>query len=242
MNGSSFLRLFIHTDKLDETEQHYWDTYINRREHLKREYPDGIPIKVLYPEGLNGAAVRHGSYYINPEGEYYVSIPDNPDCLLPGDRIIPIYWYLLFLDHGSYFRRTGDALHSFRQARRQFEAAYHGLSFNLAEEPSTVYVLKQCNSGNTIAFENYLSGEDPDGYLELIYADFGSDLDPLLLDRLDEDRSQLIFPRLIKRGLSALQQGARKEADLCFEELALLHREYRRFKPEIKPVHREWQG
>lgn len=240
MPTSSFLRLFIHTDKLDGSEQQYWETYINRREHLKREYPEGIPIKVLYPEGLNGASLRHGSYFINPDGEYFVSIPDNRDCLIPGNGNTPVYWYLLFLKHPNYFRNIAEALQSYRSARMRMEQAFRNLHFNLAEEPSTVAFLQKCAEKELHAFEHYLSGEDPAGYLELIYADFGTGLDPLLLDRLDEDRQRMIFPGMIERGLHALESGNRSEAERCFEEIILLEQQYRRsITPETAPAH-EW--
>jgi hypothetical protein len=223
----SFLRIFRNIDSLEASERNYWLTYIHKREHLKNEYPEGIPMKVLYPEGVFNVREKHGSYHIDESGRLYVSSIELEGCVIPGPDEVPIPWYLLFTGSERYFRRIEEALAALEENRRRVVGLVENLSFNLEKESSTVYFLQQCSGQELDAFAKYLGQEDRQGFVELNYGEVEFLIDPLLAARIEEDKRRLLFPRQITAALELIDVGRRNSANELFEEVCLIHRQIR---------------
>ncbi|MCK4906871.1 MAG: hypothetical protein KAS64_04945 [Spirochaetes bacterium] len=221
----SFLRIYRDIDTLEPDEKDYWTKYINKREHLKREYPEGIPMRVLYPEGAFNVREKHGSYYVDQDGKYFVSSLDIDGCMLPGPDEVPLSWYLLFTGSNSYFKRTGEALQVFGHNKNRIEYIVNNISFNLEKEKSTVYFLQQCDKQELNSFSKYLSQEDRRGFIELNYGEVEFLIDPLFADRIDKDKKKLIFPKQINKALDLIEKDERINANNLFEEVCLIHRQ-----------------
>jgi len=215
-------------ESLDPAEKKYWVTYINKREHLKREYPDGIPMKILYPDGIFNIREKHGSYHVDKLGRYFVSSLELDGCMLPGPDEVPLHWYLLFTGARKYFSRIGEALHDFDTTKNRIAHILENLSFNLEKEKSTVYFLQQCGKQELDSFGKYLAQEDMEGYIELNYGEVEFLIDPLFADRIEEDKKKLIFPRQVISALDLIERNERRQANELFEEVCLIHRQIRR--------------
>jgi len=223
MANYSFLRLFKKVETLDHEEKEYWIRYINKREHLKREYPEGIPMKIIYPDGIFNTREKHGSYHVDLEGNYYVASSELDGFILPGPQEVPLPWYLLFTGSDTYFRKTVDALSALECARERISRILKEKSFNLEREKATVYFLQQCNRRGLESFLRYLKEEEQDSFMELNYGEVEFLIDPLFADRIESDKKKLIFPRQIMVGLEALDKGQHEEANEAFEEVSLIH-------------------
>lgn len=223
----SFLRIYRAVETLEPAERKYWETYINKREHLKREYPEGIPMKVLYPEGLFNQQEKHGSYHVDEQGRQFVSSLELDGCMLPGPDEVPLSWYLLYTGANNYFRRIRSALSAFQGNRKRIERIIRECSFNLEKEKSTVYFLQQCGKQELEAFARYFSQEDREGFVELNYGEVEFLIDPLFADRIEEDKKKLLFPRQITSALELIDKDERASANDLFEEVCLIHRQIR---------------
>ena len=227
MANYSFLRLFKKVETLDPAEKEYWIRYINKREHLKREYPEGIPMKIIYPDGIFNTREKHGSYHVDLEGNYYVASSELDGFILPGPQEVPLPWYLLFTGSDRYFRKTVDALDALDSAWKRISRILREKSFNLDREKATVYFLQQCNRATLESFLKYLRDEEEDGFMELNYGEVEFLIDPLFADRIEADKKKLIFPRQIMAGLEALEEDRHKDANEAFEEITLIHSQIR---------------
>lgn len=227
MSSYSFLRLYKRVEDLEGAERDYWLKYINKREHLKREYPEGIPMKIIYPEGIFNTREKHGSYHVDLEGNYYVSSSDLDGFIVPGPQEVPLPWYLLFLEAKTYFRNTREALETLEMARNRITRLLKDTSFNLVTEKASVYFLQECNTAALDSFLQYLGEEEPSGFMELNYGEVAFLIDPIFADRIELDKKKLIFPGQIVHGLDALEKGDHARANDCFEEITIIHSQIR---------------
>ena len=227
MANYSFLRLFKKVETLEHAEKEYWIRYINKREHLKREYPEGIPMKIIYPDGIFNTREKHGSYHVDLEGNYYVASSELDGFILPGPQEVPLPWYLLFTGSKRYFRKSIEALDALDSAWKRISRILREKTFNLEQEKATVYFLQQCSRSALESFLKYLRDGEEDGFMELNYGEVEFLIDPLFADRIETDKKRLIFPRQIMAGLEALEQGRQKDANDAFEEISLIHSQIR---------------
>lgn len=234
MPTTSSLRLFRNLDSLDPDDREYWRGYIAKREHLKREYPQGIPMRILYPTGLFNARELHGAYTIDGSGRPFIASAEIAGTSLPGPREIPLSWYLLFAFADSYVAPLDVALASLERAGRMLGTILDSRRFDLVREESSVYFLQRCQPQDVAGLAAFLGSEDDLGFIELQYGDTGLACDPLIAARILEDKRTHLFPRQLAAALDALVDGNHALAEELFEEVCLIHR-YLRETPAREP-------
>ncbi|MDR2734387.1 MAG: hypothetical protein LBC99_07085 [Spirochaetota bacterium] len=224
MAHASSLRLYRNIESLDMPEREYWKAHVTKREHLKREYPHGIPMHVLFPSGIFDAKEFKGSYAIDGQGTIFIASPEIKATSMPGPQEIPFPWYLLFLESEHYLTGMGAALHSLERGCMMIKHALDQCRFSLIEEESVVYFLQHCQPGTIAGLASYLASEDDVGFVELCYSDLSLGADPIIAARILEDKRMLLFPRQILAGLTALLEGSQSIAEELLEEVCLIHR------------------
>ncbi|HPH01927.1 MAG TPA: hypothetical protein PK297_03100 [Spirochaetota bacterium] len=224
MPTTSSLRLFRAVDKLDPPEQAYWQGWINKREHLKREYPQGIPMRILFPTGLFSIRELHGAYCIGPDGRAWITSAGIEGCQIPGPREVPLPWYLLFAWTGDYVASLDEALASLERSGHLIRSILEHERFDLVREESCIYLLQHTLPSHIASLAAYLASEDDTGYIELAYGDTGLSCDPLISARILEDRRRHIFPRQIASALEYIAAGQHGPAEELLEEVCLIHR------------------
>lgn len=224
MSTTCSLRLFRAIDTLDPAERDYWQGWVNKREHLKREYPQGIPMRILFPAGIFSMRELHGAYCIGPDGRAWVTSASIEGCVIPGSREVPLPWYLLFAWTREYVASMDEALASLERAGNLIRAILEIQRFDLLREESCIYLLQHCRPPHIASLAAYLASEDGAGYIELVYGDTGLACDPLISGRILEDKRLHIFPRQIATALELLTAGQHLQAEELLEEVCLIHR------------------
>jgi hypothetical protein len=205
-------------------EKAYWKAHVTKREHLKREYPHGIPMHVLFPSGIFDVKEFKGSYAIDGHGKIFIASPEIKATSMPGPQEIPFPWYLLFLESEHYLIGMGAALRSLETGCHMIKQVLDQCRFNLIDEESIVYFLQHCQPTTVAGLASYLASEDDVGFVELCYSDLSLNADPLIAARILEDKRMLLFPRQIVSGLTALLEGNPGIAEDLLEEVCLIHR------------------
>lgn len=218
------LRLFRAVETLDPAERDYWQGWINKREHLKREYPQGIPMRILFPDGLFNMHELYGAYCIGLDGRAWITSNSIEGCSVPGSHEVPLPWYLLFAWTRSYLASMDEALASLERAGNLIRTILEEQRFNLLQEESSIYLLQHCQPPHLASLAAYLASEDGVGYIELVYGDTGLACDPLIAERILEDKRLRIFPRQIATALEVLAAGQHFQAEQLLEEVCLIHR------------------
>jgi len=224
MANKSCLRLYRGIESLEPIEKSYWKAYINKREHLKREYPHGIPMRVLFPTGVFDVKEFHGSYAIDGQGNIFVTSPTLESSSMAGPQEIPFPWYLLFTESDRYLVSMSGALKALEAACALIRNILDHCRFNLVREESTIYFLQHCQPDNLAGLASYLASEDDVGFIDLVYSDVSFGLDSLISSRILEDKRMLLFPRQISTALHALLEGNYSVAEDFLEEVCLIHR------------------
>lgn len=224
MATTSSLRLFRSVEALEPAERAYWQAWITKREHLKREYPQGIPMRILFPAGIFSMRELHGAYCIGPEGKAWITSASIEGCTIPGPHEVPLPWYLLFAWSRDYVVSIDEALASLERAGCLIRSILETQRFDLVREESCIYLLQHCRPAHIASLAAYLASEDDTGYLELVYADTGLACDPLISGRILEDKRLHLFPRQIALALESMAAGQHGQADELLEEVCLIHR------------------
>ena len=224
MANKSCLRLYRSIESLESMEKGYWKTYIAKREHLKREYPQGIPMRVLFPSGVFDVKEFRGSYAIDGQGKIYVTSSEIESSFIPGPQEVPLPWYLLFTESERYLVSMSEALKALESSCALIKSVLARCRFNLTHEESTIYFLQHCQPDNLAGLASYLGCDDDVGFIELMYAELSLDADPLIASRILEDKRMQLFPRQIHSALGALAEGQYALAEDLFEEVCLIHR------------------
>jgi hypothetical protein len=235
MAKKSCLRLYRSIESLEPAEKEYWKAYITKREHLKREYPQGIPMRILFPSGVFEVKEFRGSYAIDGQGKIFVTSSEIDSASIPGPQEVPLPWYLLFTESERYLVGMDNALKALEANCALIRTALDHCRFSLTREESTIYFLQHCDPDNLAGLASYLACDDDVGFIELMYSDLGLDADPLIASRILEDKRMQLFPRQIHSALGALIDGNYSIAEDLFEEVCLIHRYLRASTVQEKP-------
>jgi len=223
MRKTSSLNIYRNINSLENSLKEQWEKAINIKEHLKLEYPDGIPMKVLYHSGIFEENFIAGRYKFDENGECFIFSPEIDGCLINGNREVPLVWYLLFTEENNYSINIEKAFLNYQTNIDKLEKILEQKSKGFKD--ATKYFLNQCNQKQLLAFKNFFFQEDKQGFVELAYADFGISIKPIVTDRINEDKKKLLFPKEIQVGLDLLLKKEYSKANSILVEITSIHRE-----------------
>ncbi len=223
MKKTSSLRIYRNLKSFDTTLRNRWKQQINKKEHLKLEYPNGIPMKILYHSGLFEDEFNRGKYRFDENGEFFVFSPDIDGCLINGNREVPLLWYLLFTGEDNYTI-------SIKNANQNYHSNVEKLNTILTTKVSrpkkaNKYFLDQCSTKRLLAFEKFFFQEDENGFVELAYGNFKLSVNHIIADRVEEDKKKLLFPKEIQISLEYLLKEEYSKANSILVEITSIHQE-----------------